>query len=252
MVQGFLESLFRRLNLNLEVPCYTQMSRRSASLGVPLRKLPPKGALDIVVDSTGLKVYGEGEWKVRAHGKGKRRHWRKVHLAYDILDHEIVAVKSTPDSWDDGQMMALLVDQAQQNEPVGRVFGDGAYNTSDCYRECCERGCRLISPPPINAVEQGREKVPWLKPRDESVRRIAELEGLLGSKEEARARWKYEVDYHQRSLAETGMYRLKTMMGSGLWSRKALTQDTEIAIKVNLVNAFTRLGMPESIPSLAS
>jgi hypothetical protein len=129
--QGFMESFFAHHGIMLSCPCYTQMQRRSATLGMVGKPIGRhRGAIDIVVDSTGLKVYGEGEWKVRQHGVGKRRTWQKLHLAIDPLTQEIVGWKDTGNDTHDSEVLSDLVAQATAEEQVvERCLGDGAYDT---------------------------------------------------------------------------------------------------------------------------
>lgn len=225
---------------------YTQLSRRAARLNIRLKWLPQKGALDVVVDSTGVKVFGEGEWKVRQHGPSKRRQWRKLHIAVDPLDHEILAIEMTPSSKSDSQVFEPLIDSIKN--PLERIFQDGAYDTSDCYRKSHERGSQLITPPRKNAILQWEEEPSnWKAPRDKAIQRMQELNKHY-TPEESRKIWKEEVNYHQRSLRETAMYRLKKLMGSFFWSRNEASQKQETLIKINLINEMTALGMPDSTP----
>jgi hypothetical protein len=97
-LQGFLASLFMIMAIGFPVPCYTQISRRSKMRGQGLKKLSRRKITDLVIDSTGLKVYGEGEWKVRQHGYSKRRTWRKLHLAICPSTKEIIFEMLTENS----------------------------------------------------------------------------------------------------------------------------------------------------------
>lgn len=246
--QGFLESLLLLTGFSLTSPCYSQMNRRSGKLSVKLKRIcANKGSLDIVVDSTGLKVYGEGEWKVRQHGVSKRRTWRKLHLAVDPLDHEIVARRLTGNDKSDDQVFPdVLNDVAGE---VENASGDGAYDKIGCYRACHERGTKLIAPPNKLAIPQKKDKIkPELIQRDAYVNRINSLAQKLKDKEKARKQWKQEVDYHTRSISETAMFRFKTICGDTLSSRLNETQQTEVNIKINILNHFTKLGMPNSYP----
>ena len=246
--QGFVDSLLATAGLDLKSPCYTQACRRSETLAVkpePLTKA--SGHRDVVVDSTGLKVYGEGEWKVRKHGASKRRTWRKLHLAVDPATHEILAHRLTGnDKSDDAVFPELLEDVAGE---VGDCMGDGAYDTQDCHAACHKRGAKLVAPPNRRAVPQkpGKEK-PELALRDAYVARIDGLTEEIGDKEEARKQWKKETGYHRRSLGETAMFRFKTICAPKLSSRQEPSQQTEVAVKINLLNRFANIGMPLSVP----
>ena len=95
---GLAKDLFPAMGLNMEkvgIPHFSTLSRRAHTLKVALDPIASKGPLNLALDSTGLKVYGEGEWKVRQHGVGKRRTWRKIHFAVDI-DSFIYSIKLRP------------------------------------------------------------------------------------------------------------------------------------------------------------
>ena len=244
--EGFIKSLFKQLKLNIAIPSYSQLSRRAEKLLCKLQRVfNCKGPIDIAVDSTGLKVYGEGEWKIRQHGIGKRRTWRKLHLAVDPLDHEIVACKLTDNSRTDEEIFPGLLNQIE--DKIEHCFGDGAYDKKRCYQSSYTKQAKLIVPPNIRAKEQ-KEKLPELDIRDTAIRRIKTLHEQDGDKELARKQWKYEQDYHCRSIAETAMFRFKTLFSDRLSCRKMRTQITETMIKLNLMNQMTALGMP--IPSV--
>ena len=249
--EGWVNSLFELMRIDLRSPSYTQMQRRSKKLNVKLKRITEnKGNLDIVVDSTGLKVYGEGEWKVRQHGIGKRRTWKKLHLAMDPLDHEIVSWDLTGNDKSDDQVFPDLLKNIE--EEVERSFGDGAYDKKPCYEACHKKGTSLITPPRKDAVLQKENKRdPSMIPRDRAIERIKSLEKKLGSIEEARKQWKIEADYHTRSVVETAMFRFKTICGEDLSSRISESQKTEVALKINILNQFTKLGMPRSFPEAA-
>lgn len=110
--EGLLRSLFRIMDVNLPVPSYSTLSRRGQSVAIHLPQ-KPRGALDLVVDSSGLKVCGEGEWKVRQHGASKRRTWRKIHLAIEPNSHEIQAAMMSTAGMDDGEMVAHCCDRGR-------------------------------------------------------------------------------------------------------------------------------------------
>jgi hypothetical protein len=194
-------------------------------------------ALHIILDSTGLKVYGEGEWKVRKHGASRRRTWRKRHLAQDIATGEIEAVELTTNAVSDAAVVGPLLTQI--DSPVNRLGGDGAYDQVGVYDVLEGTPIQPIIPPRENASiwtdEAGND---LLHPRNEAVKRIEEI-GLLD--------WKQESGYHQRSLVETTMFRWKTLFGERLQSRLLTNQRVEVRVKAFCSNRFTRLGMPKTV-----
>jgi IS5 family transposase len=240
-IQGFLLSIISILNLKLDCPDYSTLSRRSQKLELSLpRKLTGK-KIDVVIDSTGLKIYGEGEWKVRKYGPGKRRTWRKLHLAIDPESHEIVAEVLTTNAVTDGSAAVSLMNQIQ--DPIDKAYGDRAYDKRAPYAAILRKGGVPIIPPQINGRRQNKKNFTeeW-EIRDKYIKRIEEL----GDDEEARKMWKKENNYHRRSLGETAMFRFKTIFGDKLRSKSEINQVKEAAIKCAALNKMTQLGMPES------
>jgi hypothetical protein len=237
---GFLKSLMQLLGLSLPVPCYTRICRRAGELGQVLRRLSRRLPADVVFDSTGLKVYGEGEWKVRQHGKGRRRTWRKLHLAICPKTDEIILAELTDSSEADCE--AFLRMQGHLPASVRRGYLDGAYDTSSCYRALADRNIRPIIPPRRGGVWSNEIAQPWMKPRNDALLAIH----ILGGDDQARKIWKKITGYHTRSLAETGMYRFKTLFGGTLKARKLHYQRAEVYAKSLAMNKMTRIGMPNS------
>lgn len=135
--QGFTCSLVKHLSAAIQVPHYTTLCRRQKDLEVALEPRATSGARDIVVDATGLKVYGEGEWKVRKHGVSKRRTWRKVHLGIDADSHDIVACVVTENDVGDNEVFPDLIEQI--DDPINGIYGDGAFDTRAVYTLINER-----------------------------------------------------------------------------------------------------------------
>jgi hypothetical protein len=233
--EGFARSLFGLMGVDLPVPDYTTLCRRAATVRITLPK-KATGPLHLVLDSTGLKVYGEGEWKVRQHGYSKRRTWLKLHLAIDPQTHEIqAAVASDPGVTDEEAVPCLL---GQVDNPVSGAGADGAYDRRSVYEALDRRGARAVIPPRRDAKIQrhGNASGPRLA-RDENLRRIRQV---------GRAAWKEESGYHRRSLAETAMFRIKTIFGRGVSSRRPGQQATEAGIRCRALNIMTHQGMPRS------
>lgn len=232
--QGFMDSLVLLLGLTLKIPDYSNFSRRAKGLHIPLKQFKPGEKINIVVDSTGLKVFGEGEWKVRKHGFGKHRTWRKLHLGIDPSTHEIVASILTENNVDDAEVVPDLLDGISCH--INSFTGDGAYDKSKVRKVLGLENIIEIIPPQHNAVLSNNEEGTSL-PRDEAIKKIKEL---------GRAEWKKQTGYHKRSLAEVGMYRYKTIIGDKLSSRKFENEVTEVKIGCFILNRMTKLGMPKS------
>ncbi len=236
-VEGFLRSVFELLQLDLCVPDHSTLSKRGKTFKV---KLPKKahGALNLVMDSTGLKIYGEGEWKVRTHGASKRRTWRKLHLGIDSASGEIQAAALTENSMSDDTMAAVLL--AQVAQPLAGFAADGSYDTRKVYESLKTHSphTTVLIPPRKNAHiwQHGNTRAERLA-RDENLRSI---------RQQGRKTWKETSGYHVRSLAETAMFRMKTIFGDSLSARLLETQTTQALIRCAALNQMTHLGMPQS------
>ena len=149
--QGFVCSLFKLMGVELPVADYSRVSRRAPGLEIRLRRDTSKPIADLVIDSTGVKIYGEGEWKVRTHGKDKRREWRKLHIAVDTETWEITAVELTDKGVVDPRVMPRLIEETEGE--VGRIYGDGAYDTNQCHKAIYKKGAKPLIPPRKGAVE---------------------------------------------------------------------------------------------------
>jgi hypothetical protein len=235
--EGLGRALAKLLGADIVIPDFTSLAKRAAKLGVSLDVSQCNGPLDVVVDSTGLKIYGEGEWKVRQHGVGKRRTWRKLHLAVDPDTHEIVAETLTENNVHDADQVEPLLKQIAR--PVGTFCGDGAYDQRKVYQALEHHGVDAIIPPRKNAkiAQHGNCSADPLS-RDECIRQIRR-DGLKA--------WKESIGYHRRSLAETVMSRLKTCFGDRLKNREPPNQRAEAGIRCKLLNYFSRLGMPRFV-----
>jgi hypothetical protein len=235
--EGFISSFFQQTGIKLSVPNYTTISRRSAGLGVDLCTKIERGVTDIVVDSTGLKVYGEGEWKVRKHGAGKRRTWMKLHIAADEQSQQIEAVTLTDNSVDDAAQTKALVKQIAR--PINSFKGDGAYDKQKTRKTLHEtnKNMRQVIPPQHNAVT-GKKPQAHLQQRDEDIGSIAQV---------GRKQWKVQNGYHHRSKSETVMFRYKTILGGQLSARKIDNRQTEIRVGCRILNIMLQTAKPISV-----
>ena len=232
---GFVQSIFEMSGVTLLVPDYTTVSRRADHLTVPLR-VTSKEVTDLILDSTGVKVFGEGEWKVRKHGYSKRRVWKKVHIGIDSLG-EIRAVEVTGHNVHDCTVTNDIL--KQEKSKLTDFYGDGAYDTWGTYHSLLAHGVTGFHiPPQKNAkihMHGNTKKPPY--PRDENLRAI---------RKSTRKRWKETSGYHTRSLGETIMYRYKTTFGGHMSFRTDKRQKNEVIVKCNVLNTFHFLGAPES------
>jgi hypothetical protein len=245
-------SILSLLDLDeVPVPHYSTLSRRHDGLLVDLSAKPAKAddeaaeapeapeARHIVIDSTGLKVYGEGEWKQRQHGKSKRRTWRKIHIGLDPETGEITATRLTDNGKHDASQVAPLLEETlEQGQAISSVGGDGAYDKWQCYEAIEAVGAKPVIPPQKNAKikQHGNRKATPL-PRDEAIRSI---------RRHGRKKWKRTQGYHRRSLAETAIFRFKQIIGRGLRARRLAGQVTEARLGSKILNEMLALGRPDS------
>lgn len=241
--EGLMRSLFQLAQVDLPVPDHSTLSRRGRKMSVRLPKRSQEKPLHLAIDSSGLKVYGEGEWQVRQHGASKRRTWRKVHLAVDCASGLVMAVAVTEARVHDSTVVEPLL--AAVECPLASVAADGAYDRRRVYEALVRHssGVQIAIPPRRDARiwQHGNCKVPP-HPRDENLRFIRRC---------GRRRWKAWCGYGRRSLAESTVSRLKRLFGSGLRGRLLSVQDVSVRIRCCALNVMTGLGMPESYAVVA-
>jgi transposase len=232
--EGLLRSIADALGIDIAIPDHTTLSRRGGGLTILTKRIDPAEPLHLLVDSTGLKIFGEGEWLDQKHGIRARRKWRKLHLGVDANTHEIVAVELTLDTVGDVTELPRLLDQIDGG--VASVTADGAYDGEAVYNAVAERhpDAAVIIPPRATAVRSETTT----SQRD---RHLSEIEryGRIG--------WQRRSGYTRRSLIETAMYRYKTVVGRRLQARTLPNQRTEAKVGCNVLNRMTGLGMPTSV-----
>jgi len=232
--QGLGESVIRLMGASTRIPNYSTLSRRQAGLSIDLAPRA-RDIRNIALDSTGIKVYGEGEWKVRMHGYSKRRRWLKLHLAVDTNTHDVVASIVTDHSMHDSEVVHDLLGQIET--PLGQVAADGAYDTRTTYDAIHEREGYASIPPRSGAKiwQHGNSQKTPLQ-RDENLRAI---------RQHGRKKWKKESGYYRRSLSETAMYRVKQLFGNKVASRTFSNQCIELYLRCAAMNRMISIGMPE-------
>jgi Transposase DDE domain len=231
--EGLLRSIANALKIDIAIPDHTTMSRRGGGLTILPKRIDRNEPLHLLVDSTGLKIYGEGEWLDQKLGIRSRRRWRKLHLGLDAGTHEIVAVELTPDDVGDVAELPNLLDQI--DDDIASLTADGAYDGQVVYDAVVEHQPKasVIVPPRITAVSSET----MASQRDEHLAVIAER-GRMG--------WQRSSGYKRRSLVETAMFRYKTIIRRRLHARLLPNQRTEAKLGCNVLNRMTGLGMPVS------
>jgi hypothetical protein len=234
--EGFVTDVFKGMCLDLAVPDFSTLSRRGATVAVTL-PITTKEKVIAILDSSGLKLYGEGEWKVKKHGWSKHRSWRKVHIDIDA-DGEIRVVALTGNNVSDNQAAPGLL--TEETATIDALVGDGGYDRRNVYAAGTTLGITQFRiPPQKNAkiFSHGNSHAP-AHPRDENLREIRRT---------TRKRWKERITYHVRSLVENTFFRWKTILGERLQARKFAQQVTETRIKAGILNKMWRMGMPQTV-----
>jgi hypothetical protein len=236
-VIGLVESLLKLAGLDWPVPDFSTLSRRQKSLTVVIPYRGSKGPLHLLIDSTGIKAEGEGEWHTRKHGPSKPRQWRKVHIGIDADTLEIRAIEITSNSVGDAPMLPELLSQVPDDQEISTVTADGAYDTRACHNAIADRGAHAVIPTRRNA-KPWKPKTPGAEARNEILRATKYL---------GRAIWRRWSGYHRRSLVETKMRCVK-LLGDGIMAREFDRQVTELQVRAAVLNGFTALGIPNTHP----
>ena len=232
--EGMLRSIAEVLRIDIAVPDHTTLSRRGRGLTILPKRAARGEPLHLLVDSTGLKMYGEGEWLDQQHGLRSRRRWRKLHLGLDADTQEIVAAELTPDDVGDVSVLPELLDQVGAD--ISSMTADGAYDGEAVYNAVAARHpeAAVVIPPRATAVPSQTTTTQ----RDRHLAAIAE---------HGRIDWQRSSGYSRRSLVETAMYRYKTIIGRRLHARILPNQQTEAKTACNVLNRMTWLGMPVTV-----
>jgi hypothetical protein len=237
---GLVKSLLTLGKLDWDVPNFSTLSRRQKTMVVNLPYKPSKGALTLLIDSTGVQFLGEGEWKRKKHGAAYRRQWRKVHLGIDAETLDIRAIEVTDNSMGDASLLEPLLDQIPDDEPIEAVIADGAYDTKQCHSAIARRQAQAIIPPRRNGQL-------W---KEGSLGASVRNQALLACKRLGRKIWKQWSGYHSRSLVETKMHCFKRL-GQKVMARTFERQVVELQVRVGLLNRFSQLGRPVTSPVTA-
>ena len=234
--EGLIGSVLALLGLDLAVPDHSTLSRRAETLDVASPR-PGCAPVHLLVDSTGLKLCGSGEWLLEKHGTKTRRAWRKLHIGVDADTGRILAATLTTNDVDDvASQVSALLDPAG---PLASFTADGAYDQDGVYGEVARRSpdAAVIVPPRSSAVPSATA-VTAPTQRDRHLQMIAK---------QGRRHWQKASGYHWRALVEADISRFKRVIGDGLRSRTDRRRGTEIALAVGVLNRMLELERPENI-----
>ena len=238
--EGFVGSLIRLMGLDLDTPDHTALSQRGGSLHVPRIARWHQGPIHLVVDSTGLKILGDGEWHAHKHRTtDKRRRWQKLHLGVDAQGFIVVSALTDSQEHDATVGIRMI---SEFDGAVGRFTADGAYDTRAVYealaRPAGEPRVSIVIPPRKTA-KPSRPPEDLLEQRDAAIRRIAEAGRW-------RWRWRKGSGAHRQARGENAMFRYKRIVGDRLRAKTSEAQATEARIAVSVVNRIFGLGIPDS------
>lgn len=238
--EGLLASVLQLMELALPVPDHTTLSRRASgwkpSARNNVRHIVPPGPLHVLVDSTGLQTYGAGQWLAEKHGTKSHRQWRKLHLAVDADNGEIIAHELTDQDTSDASQVAQMLDRIDGT--IGQFTADGAYDGKPVYNAILKHsaGAKIVIPPRTNAIERSDVEVP--DQRDEHIASI---------NKDGRLKWQAATGYGKRALVETAIGRNKGIIGRRLRARSFSAQQTEVAIGCRVLNRMLQCARPNSV-----
>jgi IS5 family transposase len=230
--EGFVNSLFAMMSIDLSAPDHTTLSRRSQHLTARLRPVPTGQPLHLIIDSTGLSMVGEGEWAAAKHGGRGTRGWKKLHLGVDAAG-AIRAHALTEATVADATTALELLEAVDGG--LASVTGDAAYDTVALYEAAGDRGATVVVPPTKAAKVSGRR--PRSNARDRTIRKVAQI---------GRRRWRKVSGYHRQARAENAFFRYKSIIGEALRARSTGGQVAETLLACNVLNQMTTLGRPWS------
>ena len=230
--EGFLRSLFQLMGHGLPSPDHTTLSRRGQHLEVTLRRLPRDTRLHLLIDSTGLSIFGEGEWAAAKHGGRGKRGWKKLHLGVD--QSGVIVARALTDATTDDALTGITLIGAVDDD-VASVTADPAYDTVAFYDAATERGAKVVVPP-VRTARLSRRR-PRSRARDRATDKSRRWGGTSGRRRPVPI---------GRPASENAIFRYKSILGDGLRARTAAGQAVESVLACNVLNRMTELGRPES------
>lgn len=252
-VVGFVRQIFKLYGCTIRVPSFVTLSRRAGQLNIKLLNKAKyhhnTDGLVLCLDSSGFKIHGEGEWKVRKHGADKRRTWLETHIAIDENNLDFISLVNTPNNTHDNTQVSPLLIEAERNlrmvdsnRKLSCILGDGAYFARNTLNIASSLGVDLIAPPHKNAKLHKNMKryVLYDTPGWEKYNNVVREVMRVGLKQ-----WKIDTGYHRRNLVENAFYRLKAIFDDKSHYRTTSNQRTEQMIRAKIINKFNELGLPQ-------
>ena len=239
--EGFVKSIIKLMDIDLNIPDYTTLSRRTEDLEVSnlSNMLDSSEVVNVIIDATGLKIFGIGEWQECKYNLNKRKGWRKLNIAIDRKSQKILSSELTTNNDADHTPVPELLNEI--NNKIASVSGDCAYDCKPVYESILKVNARAIIPPKENAVIS-RECLKYYPTRADNINLIAEI---------GKQKWQKESGYNYRSLVETAMYRYKMIVSDKVYSKKIVNQNVESKIGCYILNKMVDLGMPISVKKAA-
>jgi hypothetical protein len=236
--EGFLSSILMLMGVSLPCPDHTTLSRRNTTVAIRQQvERAPQGAISLIVDSSGLKVCGQGEWHAQKHGERKRKRWRKLHLGVDEQGQILVSTLTESHAQDPSQVPELL---SQIEREIARFIGDGMYDQAPVYAAVARHspGARVIVPPRKDAVVSSQV-----------VTSPTQRDGhMLAIERAGRLQWKWTSGYYAQSHAENAFSRFKRTFGGGLRAKREESQEREASLVCQLLNRMREWDRPQSSP----
>jgi hypothetical protein len=235
--EGLIGSVLQLLGVDLPVPDFSTLSRRAQSLELLVQPRATGGPIHLLVDSSGLKLGGPGEWLVEKHGTSKRRSWRKLHIGFDAVTGRIVASILTDRDVDDASQVGPLLDQIA--DPVELFLGDGGYDRIEVYTALDERhpAATVVVPPRADAVLSATADT-------DPTQRDRHIQVIIGK---GRMAWQRDSGYNDRARVEGQFARWKQVIGDGLRFHSDQARATKVAIAAQVLNRMLDLGCPNSV-----
>jgi hypothetical protein len=236
--EGFLHALLTLMGLALPCPDHTTLSRRNTTVAIRQQvDRAPEGPLSLIVDSSGLKVCGQGEWHSQKHGEKKAKRWKKLHIGVDAQGHIVASTVAESHAQDPSQVLALL---SQVDHVIDRFIGDGMYDREPVYAAVMGHspGVRVIIPPRKDAVLSPTASTAPTQ-RDQHILEIERA---------GRCAWKRTSGYYDQAYAEHVFARFKRTFGDRLRAKRDASQEREASLACELLNRMRELCRPQSYP----